>query len=531
MHRLHRIVAYLRHPKRLRALAIGAALAVLVVLGGIGYRSYLLSGLVPEVVGASFDLEYRRVPFNIPKIDFVFSIPMQSVASGSITVSPAIPGYPVLTSAKTVSYVLNAPLTVGDSYVFTLTGTLASAYGKPLGTAKSYEIQAVAGATATRILPVGDIDDLSPTISVLFNIPMVPFGTLAARDRLPCPLQIVPAVNGTCKWTTASVLEFVPDAPLAGATDYSLAVRDMSGLLFPLTTTLTGSLATPSLSIDSARTFSPADGIVLHANFPVSLSELSSRVTVREGDATTPVPVTVEPMLTSTGSEADTAYRVRLTGRDYLYSTAYHVTIAHGLPPEHGNRPLAADITTTYSTRDFASLRIVREEEAAQAYSSRVTETEPAYTSHVRDPIPTHAVSFFLTLDEPQDLRKDFFGVTSASGEPVPFDLAYVPAGTGSTIPDDHTRIRLTLTTDLRPDTDYSLILHHDNHPRLRENVTYVLHTAPTLRVLSLAFRNNTESCLYTNNPIDESLLDSGMTGAVVTTPASRIHGIVDTNH
>lgn len=71
----------------------GSAVAVfsaLVAAGGVfGWMKYAQMYAVPEVMGANFSLEYRKVPFDVASIDFTFSTELDpaTVNASSVTVS------------------------------------------------------------------------------------------------------------------------------------------------------------------------------------------------------------------------------------------------------------------------------------------------------------------------------------------------------------------------------------------------------------------------------------------------------------
>lgn len=71
----------------------GAAVAIfsaLVAVGGtFGWLKYAQTYAVPEVMGANFSLEYRKVPFDVASIDFTFSTELDpaTVNASSVTVS------------------------------------------------------------------------------------------------------------------------------------------------------------------------------------------------------------------------------------------------------------------------------------------------------------------------------------------------------------------------------------------------------------------------------------------------------------
>ena len=58
-----------------------------------------------------------------------------------------------------------------------------------------------------RYQPIGDVD-IAPDVSVTFNQPMVPLGTLSQLDQANVPVKITPALNGKWHWIGTSTLRF-----------------------------------------------------------------------------------------------------------------------------------------------------------------------------------------------------------------------------------------------------------------------------------------------------------------------------------
>jgi len=70
------------------------------------------------------------------------------------------------------------------------------------------------------------VDNLASHIYTFFNVPMVPLGSLDAGDNLPCLIDIEPKIDGTCTWTTTSMLEFIPSSPLNGSSLYKIKISN-----------------------------------------------------------------------------------------------------------------------------------------------------------------------------------------------------------------------------------------------------------------------------------------------------------------
>src|SRR5258708_39617855 len=64
-----------------------------------------------------------------------------------------------------------------------------------------------------------------PTITVIFNRPVVALGTAEDMAKLPSPIVISPDAQGQGEWTGTSVYSFKPTVALHGGTKYSITVK------------------------------------------------------------------------------------------------------------------------------------------------------------------------------------------------------------------------------------------------------------------------------------------------------------------
>ena len=140
-----------------------AFLVIVVALSGyFGYKQVSMRWDIPEVMGANFSLEYRKIPFDVTSLDIIFSSDMDpaSVTSKSITLSPFIEGKASVKNGNIISYTLDRKLTIGEKYTLTIASSVASKYGISLGHDLIITFEAIAGAKATKILPSGHLDNL-----------------------------------------------------------------------------------------------------------------------------------------------------------------------------------------------------------------------------------------------------------------------------------------------------------------------------------------------------------------------------------
>jgi len=342
--------------KRILSGVAATVVAIVSVGGYLGYQELAKRWVVPMVSGTNFSLEYRKIPFNTKSIDIVFSTALDpvSLTTKNIALSPFIEGKADLKDENTVSYTLDKNLIIGETYTLTIGSDIRSVYGKTLGNEQVFTIEAIAGAESTKILPSGKLENLGQNIVVLFNIPMVPLTNLDERDKLPCPLEIIPKIEGKCQWTNGNVLEFIPSKPLEMATKYHLKVSDIPGLLYPLINTLEDDIITPELSVSVASLeFDPKNGIELITTAPVNISDLLTNLALTKGNDV--MKANIMPVKSENNRESETHFIVASLSAPFLYSTDYRITIKKGLKPKYGTESLVADYNVTARGSDFLS--------------------------------------------------------------------------------------------------------------------------------------------------------------------------------
>lgn len=311
--------------KRILAASLVAVIALVSVGGYFGYQEMVKRWSIPQILGANFSLEYRKIPFDVASIEVTFSTNLDPASLGAknISLSPFIEGRASI-QGNTVSYALDKKLTIGETYTLSVGSDIRSIYGKELGQDHIFTIEAIAGAQATKILPSGKIENLGQNMLVLFNIPMVGLTNLDERDTLPCPLEITPKIEGVCKWTNGNVLEFVPKNPLEPATKYHLKVSNTPGLLYALANVLEADVITPELSVSAVTPFDPSRGIELQLSAAVNRDELLSHLSLTK--AGEKLDVNIEPIqVDSLASE--TRFMVTPKNIPLLYATEYRLDV------------------------------------------------------------------------------------------------------------------------------------------------------------------------------------------------------------
>jgi len=521
--------------KRILSGVVATMVAIISIGGYLGYQELTKRWMVPMVSGANFSLEYRKIPFNTKSIDIVFSTALDpaSLTTKNITLSPFVEGKANLKDGNTVSYALDKNLAIGETYTLTISSDIRSVYGKTLGNEQIFTIEAIAGAESTKILPSGKLENLGQNIVVLFNIPMVPLTNLDARDKLPCPLEITPKVEGKCKWTNGNVLEFIPSKPLEMATKYHLKVSDVPGLLYPLINTLEDDIVTPELSVSVASLeFDPKNGIELITTAPVSVSDLLANLTLIKGKDT--MQANIVPVKNKDNRESETHFIVASLSVSFLYSTDYRITIKKGLKPKYGTESLVADYNVTVRGSDFLSQsQVYQKMYNASGTLSDTREYNSKYGFPFTDLFPTEKVFFRQTFMSEVSLDKNLFTLRTASGKTVDFTLAYVKQPKydehGNTIGEEENKhmVDVTPTVSLENGTIYNFVINKKANNSIPSDVVKTYKTAPKFEILGNAFLSNTETCIYTSTNLDTNGFYSSMYDSFRTIPVSKIHDLI----
>jgi len=94
------------------------------------------------------------------------------------------------------------------------------------------------------MIPDGETTSLAKNPIFIFNIPVIPLGSLQTRDALPCPVKFVPEIRGKCTWPSANILEYRLETQLDAATKYQATISLGSEFLYPLETPFEATFST-----------------------------------------------------------------------------------------------------------------------------------------------------------------------------------------------------------------------------------------------------------------------------------------------
>lgn len=150
-------------------------------------------------------------------------------------VSPAASGTFRWQDDSTVSFVPDKPLDRETAYIFEMDSNARSIDGLALRDTFALKLHTTGYLTVTQFLPQaeGVSVELKPTITLVFNRPVVALGTAEQMQSYAPPFQSNPSMKGFGEWLTTSIYSFKPSENLAQGTDYTITVptglTDVSG--------------------------------------------------------------------------------------------------------------------------------------------------------------------------------------------------------------------------------------------------------------------------------------------------------------
>jgi len=181
--------------------------------------------VAPQVVD-TVPTRGEELPLNGP-ITFYFDQPMDRPSvEAALKITPAVKGTFDWTSESTANFKPSAPLQRATEYTFTLDGTAKAKTGTALRDTFTIKLRTAGFLEVSQILPASGAKNIeaTPTITVIFNRPVVPLLPVDEMAKLPSPITIDPAAEGKGEWLNTSIYTFKPTG-LKGGTTYTVTVR------------------------------------------------------------------------------------------------------------------------------------------------------------------------------------------------------------------------------------------------------------------------------------------------------------------
>ncbi|MBP8016944.1 hypothetical protein KAZ01_02955, partial [Candidatus Gracilibacteria bacterium] len=500
----NKTLAYLKSKAKNKTLiyAFGSIIILVILIGGFfGIKEIAKRWTIPVVSGANFSFEYKKIPFDVKNIEINFSTNLdeKSITKDTFSIVPYVEGKISLKNGNIINYELASKLQIGEQYTITIGKNVKSSYGVDIGKDYIYNIEAIGGAKVTKIIPKGNLQNISQNITAIFNIPIVPLTSLDNRDKLPCPLKISPEVKGKCKWISGNVLEFSPEKNFEGATNYSVKVENAPGLLYELKENFESKITTPDLTFYSDSKFAPRYGIFLRSNFPVKIEDLGKNIKLTKDGSE--MALKIEAL-----EGSDSRFIIKPKTGNFIYSSNYGISIKKGINPKFGNIPLKSEQNFSLKSNDF--LNSVSVLQNVYSSSGEIVDTSD-FTNDEDKLIPSKNVFFNLEFGEEVSLNKNLFAFKGA-GISTDFNISYIKEemileGTNKKeIKENKRKLKLEIKGDLKTGTEYKLFIYKNANPSLNENVQKIFTVAPKLIISEFNGISNTENCVYFNNDILE---------------------------
>jgi uncharacterized protein YfaS (alpha-2-macroglobulin family) len=259
-----------------------------------------------------------------------------------------------------------------------------------------------------RYAPQGEIP-IAPFISITFNQPMVPLGTLADLALRDVPVVIEPSLPGTWRWLGTKTLTFEYDSDLVDrlpkATEYRVTVpagiKSMSGNT--LAQAVTWTFTTPPPKVTATYPYdtpTPLDPLFLIAfDQRIDPTAMLSFITVEAGGREVAVRLASEEEAAQENilRHPEGRWLAFKAAQPLPADTRVTVTVRAGAPSAEG--PLVTREAQSYSFSTYAPLRI--EEYGCAWYGDKCPPLTPFYIAF-NNPIDPQTFSEGMLRVEPQ---------------------------------------------------------------------------------------------------------------------------------
>ncbi|MBI3161220.1 MAG: Ig-like domain-containing protein, partial [Chloroflexi bacterium] len=138
----------------------------------------------------------------------------------------AVPGKREWGNARTFVFTPDAVLDSGATYIATFSTQASAKDGTSVEEAIEIEFTTSEALAVTQVFPAADTweVDLTSSITVIFNHPVVPLSIVEEQNKLPQPLVFTPEVEGKGEWVNSSVYVFEAEKGLLSGTRYQVRV-------------------------------------------------------------------------------------------------------------------------------------------------------------------------------------------------------------------------------------------------------------------------------------------------------------------
>jgi uncharacterized protein YfaS (alpha-2-macroglobulin family) len=185
---------------------------------------------VPQIIHQA-PLPGERLGLS-PTITITFDRPMNTTRTAAAWAFRASDGGQVAgritwSDSRTFQFKPNKTLEAGKRYTGVFSKQAASADGVSLPEEVRLEYQTTNQLVVGQVFPADGTTEVDRTtaITVIFNKPVAPIGTVESLSSLPSPVEILPQTKGTGNWVSSSVYVFQVEGGLQSNTAYRVTVR------------------------------------------------------------------------------------------------------------------------------------------------------------------------------------------------------------------------------------------------------------------------------------------------------------------
>lgn len=478
-----------------------------------------------KVLAWNFDFSYRKIPYDVGYIDFTLSQDLDSstVNKENFVISPKIDWDVSLVWPNIIRYKFLEKLNIWDDISITLKQWLKSDKWEILNQEYNYIVRVIDWAKVLKILPNWDIweikektqvlehdsneeklvdkyesiwTNLSQNIAVFFNIPMVSLTNLDKKETLPCPIEIEPKLEWTCKWTTSSVMEYIPKDGFLWATKYKVSVSKVDWLLYSLWSWSSVEISTPRLNFYVDEKFNVKDNIKIRFNFAPNLDSLKDKLTLLEWWKK-------REIILSNDKTNEEVVIININRGFYKYWQEYTLEFDKWIMPKYWNIPTDKKIVKNTKSIEFLN--------KYQVYQNIFSWSKLINTNLFDNynNLPIKNLVFTLWFEENINiLDKKMFSFEDEKGNNIDFNLYYKKeqeynkAWTWKIV-DNKKIIKFVLAKNLINSTKYKLTIKKSINSNLEADIIKSFNTSPKFEILGYKYLSYSKSCLYLNNKLE----------------------------
>jgi len=205
------------------AIALTLALALVAVNQQGVYGQ--ADGILPWVIGST---PTRGEELGVDQaVTLTFNTAMNHASvEAAFTTSPAVSGTFSWPDDVTLVFTPAKPFERSTAYIFSIDSSARSVEGVRLRDTFTLKVYSTGFLTVTQFLPEdeGYAIELQPTITLVFNRPVVPLGTAEQMQKMPAPFVSDPPIEGKGEWLTTTIYSLKPAAKLQSDTEYKITV-------------------------------------------------------------------------------------------------------------------------------------------------------------------------------------------------------------------------------------------------------------------------------------------------------------------